>query len=157
MSGKSALASGERAAAADAEVGGHVLSGHVDFVSEIAETRTGRGNKLIRFAVPRQCMPCIFARGHIAVDGLSLTIAETSRIDGWFEPWLIPETGRATIVDEIARGHRANIEIERSTQVVVDTVRDPVNRALDERFTTLETALSRAGPDRDTAGCIPDR
>ncbi|MXX90853.1 MAG: riboflavin synthase subunit alpha [Boseongicola sp. SB0677_bin_26] len=140
----------ERAATADAEVGGHILSGHVDFVSEVAETRSGRGNKLIRFSVPRQYMPYIFARGHIAIDGISLTIAETSRIDSWFEIWLIPETRRATIIDEIGPGYRANIEIERSTQVVVDTVRDTVNRALDERFTALEAALSRAGLDRDT-------
>ena len=81
----------------------------------------------------------------IAVDGISLTIAEISRTDSWFEVWLIPNTRRATIIDGIGAGYRANIEIERSTQVVVDTVRDPVNKALDERFATLEAALSRAG------------
>ena len=139
----------ERAAAADAEVGGHVLSGHVDFVSEVAETRTGGGNKLIRFSVPRQYMPYIFARGYVAIDGISLTVAETSRIDSWFEVWLIPETRRATIIDGIGPGYRANIEIERSTQVVVDTVRDTVNKALDERFKALDAALSRAGLGRD--------
>ena len=74
----------ERAATADAEVGGQILSGHIDIVSEVAEIKTGIGNRLIRFAVPRQYMPCIFARGCIAIDGISLTIAETARIDGWF-------------------------------------------------------------------------
>ncbi|MBO1925825.1 hypothetical protein J4711_14230 [Staphylococcus epidermidis] len=66
----------------------------------------------------------MFAKGYIAVNGASLTVAEVNRKEGWFEVWLIPETLRMTVFGSKKVGDLVNIEIERSTQVVVDTVRD---------------------------------
>ena len=69
-------------------------------------------------------MRYVFAKGYIAVNGASLTVAEADRAAGWFEVWLIPETLRQTTFGGKAAGDAVHIEIERSTQVVVDTVRD---------------------------------
>ena len=88
------------------------------------------GNKAIRFSVPPQFMRYIFSKGYIAVNGTSLTVSDVSKSENWFEVWLIPETRRVTVFEEKKVGDRLNVEIERSTQVVVDTVRDTVHEAL---------------------------
>ena len=120
----------ERAAKEGAEVGGHVLSGHVDTQVTLAAIRTPENNRVLRFAVPKPWMRYVFAKGYIAVNGASLTIAEANRAEGWFEVWLIPETLRMTTFGTKREGDALNLEIERSTQVIVDTVTE----LLDERL-----------------------
>ena len=130
----------ERAAKDGAEIGGHLLSGHVDLQATVAEVRSPENNCVLRMAVPAPWMRYVFAKGYIAVNGASLTVAEAQRNadgSGWFEVWLIPETLRATTFGQQAAGARLNIEIERATQVFVDTVRD----AIDERLGALKPAL----------------
>lgn len=130
----------ERAAKDGAEIGGHPLSGHVDFTARVAEVRTPENNHVLRIAVPAPWMRYVFAKGYIAVNGASLTVAEAGRErdgSGWFEVWLIPETLRMTTFGAKPAGAALNIEIERATQVFVDTVRD----AIDERLGALKPAL----------------
>ena len=120
----------ERAAKDGAEIGGHVLSGHVDFFAIIQDVKIFEGNKVLRFTVPPQFMKYIFSKGYIAVNGCSLTIAEVDKGANWFEVWLIPETRRVTVFEEKIVGNKVNIEIERQTQVMVDTIRDAVAEML---------------------------
>jgi riboflavin synthase len=123
----------ERAAKQGAEVGGHVLSGHIDFKATIAQVRTPENNRVLRIAVPAPWMRYVFAKGYIAVNGASLTVAEAQRDSGdagWFEVWLIPETLRMTTFANVREGDALNIEIERQTQVIVDTVRAAVDEQL---------------------------
>ena len=137
----------ERAAKDGAEIGGHPLSGHVDFMATIASLRQPANNHVIRFAVPAPWMRYIFAKGYIAVNGASLTVAEAGREadgSGWFEVWLIPETLRMTTFGEKGVGAQVHIEIERQTQVVVDTVRD----AVAEKIGTLMPALKLFAKER---------
>ncbi len=130
----------ERAAKDGAEIGGHPLSGHVDLQATVADVREPENNRVLRISVPAPWMRYVFAKGYIAVNGASLTVAEAQRNadgSGWFEVWLIPETLRVTTFGQLRAGARLNIEIERSTQVFVDTVRD----AIDERLGALKPAL----------------
>jgi riboflavin synthase len=130
----------ERAAREGAEVGGHVLSGHVDLQATLAEIRQPENNHVLRFAVPAPWMRYIFAKGYIAVNGASLTVAEAHHAAdgaGWFEVWLIPETLRMTTFGRKAVGDAVNLEIERATQVMVDTVRRAVDEQLNERLEAL--------------------
>jgi riboflavin synthase len=140
----------ERAAKQGAEVGGHELSGHVDFKAEVVAVRTPENNRVLQIAVPAPWMRYIFAKGYIAVDGASLTIAEAHREDdgsGWFEIWLIPETLRMTAFAGKRAGDPLNIEIERQTQVIVDTVRATV----DERLGPLLPVLAAWARERGIA------
>ncbi len=132
----------ERAARDGAEIGGHPLSGHVDFQARLQSLRRPENNHVMRLAVPAPWMRYIFAKGYIAVDGASLTVADAGRLpdgSGWFEVWLIPETLRLTTFGSKTVGDAFNIEIERQTQVFVDTVR----AALAERFGPLMPAIER--------------
>jgi len=139
----------ERAAKDGAEIGGHPLSGHVDFAAVIADERTSDHNRVLRVAVPPDFRKYIFAKGYIALNGCSLTVSEVNRAEGWFEVWLIPETRRMTVFEEKKAGDRLNVEIERSTQVVVDTVREAVQESLGRLQPVLEALLKEKGLSLD--------
>ncbi len=142
----------ERAAKDGAEIGGHPLSGHIDFMATLASIRTPENNRVLRIAVPAPWMRYVFAKGYIAVNGASLTVAEAQRErdgSGWFEVWLIPETLRMTTFGDKAVGDALNIEIERSTQVFVDTVRDAIDERLGPLLPLLESLLRERGLSLD--------
>lgn len=140
----------ERAARDGAEIGGHPLSGHVDFIATVAEIRRPENNHVLRIAVPAPWMRYIFAKGYIAINGASLTVAEAHREPGgagWFEVWLIPETLRMTTFGDKEVGSGLNIEIERQTQVFVDTVREAIEERLGPLLPALEKLLAQQGRD----------
>lgn len=139
----------ERAAKDGAEIGGHPLSGHVDFTGTLAAIREFDNNYVMRVAVPEAFRRYVFAKGYIAINGASLTVAEVNRQEGWFEVWLIPETRRMTAFESKRVGDGLNIEIERSTQVVVDTVREAVDESLGALKPLLEGLLREKGLSLD--------
>ncbi len=142
----------ERAARDGAEIGGHPLSGHIDFKAQVAEVREPPNNRVVRVAVPAPWMRYVFAKGYVAVNGASLTVAEAHRASdgsGWFEVWLIPETLRMTTFADKAPGAALNLEIERSTQVFVDTVRDAIEERLGALQPLLEAVLREKGLSLD--------
>ena len=133
----------ERAARDGAEIGGHPLSGHVDFTAQLAAIRRLENNYVLRIAVPPTWLRYIFAKGYIAINGASLTIAEVNHEQAWFEVWLIPETLRMTVFGEKTVGAALNIEIERQTQVIVDTVRSMLTETLGPLLPALEAVLAQ--------------
>ena len=135
----------ERAAKDGAEIGGHPLSGHVDFTATVAAVRQPENNHVLRIAVPAPWMRYVFAKGYIAINGASLTVAEADRREGWFEVWLIPETLRQTTFGDKAPGAALNVEIERATQVFVDTVRATLEERLGPLLPALESLLRERG------------
>jgi riboflavin synthase len=142
----------ERAARDGAEIGGHPLSGHVDVLARLAELRRPENNCVLRIALPAPWMRYVFAKGYIAVNGASLTVAEVRREPGgggWFEVWLIPETLRMTTFGDKRVGDALNIEIERSTQVFVDTVRDAIDERLGPLLPLIEGLLQQQGKSLD--------
>ncbi len=142
----------ERAARDGAEIGGHPLSGHIDFKATLAALSTPENNRVLRISVPPPWMRYIFAKGYIAINGASLTVAEVDKREGWFEVWLIPETLRVTTFGTKAVGTELNIEIERSTQVFVDTVRDALDERLGQLLPALEQLLSERGVELAALG-----
>ena len=153
----------ERAARDGAEIGGHPLSGHVDFKATLAEVREPENNCVLRLSVPAPWMRYVFAKGYIAINGASLTVSEAQRHadgSGWFEVWLIPETLRMTTFGRKRAGDGLHVEIERSTQVFVDTVRDAIAERLGPMQPLLEALLRERGLSLDEMarpGALPPR
>ena len=142
----------ERAARDGAEIGGHPLSGHVDTMGRVLQIRRPENNQVLRIGVSAPWMRYVFAKGYIAVNGASLTVAEANRAERWFEVWLIPETLRMTTFGDKRPGDALHIEIERSTQVVVDTVRDALEERLGPLLPALEKLLAQQGQSVDDLG-----
>jgi riboflavin synthase len=149
----------ERAARDGAEIGGHPLSGHVDGLGTVVQIRRPENNHVLRIALPPPLVRYVFAKGYIAVNGCSLTAAEVNRTEGWFEVWLIPETLRLTTFAAKREGDAVNLEIERQTQVFVDTVREAVREAVAERLGALtpmlEQWLRERGQSLDEVAALP--
>lgn len=135
----------ERAARDGVEIGGHPLSGHVDCTAEIIGIETPENNKVMRFQLAPEWARYVFAKGYIAINGCSLTVTDMERSSGRFAVWFIPETLRATTFDTKCIGELVNIEIERATQVTVDTIRGYLDERLGPLLPKLEALLNTGG------------
>lgn len=122
----------ERSARAGAEVGGHPLSGHVDDTAEVVAIDRPENNCVLTFELPEAYRRYVFNKGFIALNGCSLTVGDLDRATGRFKVYLIPETLRLTTFGEVQVGDRVNFEIDRQTQVIVDTVREALAGAMSE-------------------------
>jgi len=119
----------ERSAKQGAEIGGHNISGHIDGCAEIIAIEQTENNCSLHFRLPPQLSKYVFKKGFIGVNGCSLTVADYQRNEACFTVCLIPETLRVTNLGAKQIGDRVNIEVDRQTQVIVDTV----ERVLAER------------------------
>ena len=131
----------ERAAKDGAEIGGHPLSGHVDFRAKVGDVEKIEGNCKIRFYFSEEWGKYLFPKGYIAINGCSLTLSDVNKKSGYFEIWLIPETHRMTTFSDKKVGDWVNIEIERGTQVVVDTIIDTLEQKLGVLYPVLEQLM----------------
>jgi riboflavin synthase len=111
----------ERSAKQGDEIGGHILSGHIEGRAEIAQITESENNHVIEFTCPPEWMKYILPKGFIAINGASLTIVDTKETGG-FNVYLIPETLRATTFKQKQLGDSVNIEIDNQTKVIVTTV-----------------------------------
>jgi riboflavin synthase len=72
----------ERASKEGAEIGGHPLSGHIDFNTPIVKILKIEDNYCIRLSVSKQWKRYIFPKGYIALNGASLTISQVNKDEG---------------------------------------------------------------------------
>ena len=97
------------------ELGGHIVSGHVDAVGRIADWQPEGDSTRLTVRAPKELAPFIAAKGSIAIDGVSLTVnAVEDRADGSvdFGINLIPHTSEVTTLGELAQGAEINLEID---------------------------------------------
>ena len=97
------------------ELGGHIVSGHVDAVGRIADWQPEGDSTRLTVRAPAALAPFIASKGSIAVDGVSLTVNEVAdRADGSVDFGLnvIPHTSEATTLGELAQGAEVNLEID---------------------------------------------
>jgi riboflavin synthase len=113
----------ERSAKQGAEIGGHNVSGHVDGTVEVVAIEQTEYNYEITYRADATLMPYIFHKGFIGLNGCSLTVARVDREQNHLTVCLIPETLRETTHGDKPVGSRVNVEVDRQTQVIVDTVR----------------------------------
>ncbi len=98
----------ERALTLGGRLGGHLVSGHVDGVGRIAERRLEGNTVLFRFSAPSEVLRYIISKGSVAVDGISLTVADTG-LD-WFSVSVIPHTVSHTTLGRKREGEKVNLE-----------------------------------------------
>jgi len=100
----------ERAARVGDELGGHIVSGHVDGVGEVLSVVEEGGSHRVRIRAPQPLHRFIAPKGSITVEGVSLTVNEVE--DDVFGVNLIPHTWEVTTLGELAAGTRVNLEID---------------------------------------------
>jgi riboflavin synthase len=100
----------ERAAKLGDELGGHIVSGHVDGVGEVVSITPEGGSHRLRFRAPEPLHRFIAPKGSIAVDGVSLTVNEVEGQD--FGVNIIPHTWDVTTLGRLKPGSKVNLEID---------------------------------------------
>ena len=106
----------ERALRVGDELGGHIVSGHVDGTAEVAAL-TPEGDSLrVRFRAPAPLARFIASKGSVALNGTSLTVNEVEGAE--FGVNLIPHTRAVTTWDDVAVGDRVNLEIDTLARYV---------------------------------------
>jgi riboflavin synthase len=124
----------ERSAKQGVEIGGHIISGHVDGTVEVVSVEQPENNCFIRYRVPADKMKYLFSKGFIGLNGCSLTVADVDPLQQTVQVCFIPETLRVTTHGNKRPGDRLNFEVDRQTQTIVDTV---------ENFLTANPQLVR--------------
>lgn len=100
----------ERSLRHDGRLGGHFVTGHVDCVGKIKEIRHKGRDVLLRIEAPKPFKKYLVYKGCIAVDGISLTIAEVA--DQVISIWLIPHTLEMTNLGGRKKGDAVNLEFD---------------------------------------------
>lgn len=104
----------ERAMKLGDELGGHIVTGHVDGIAEVLGVCPEGDSKRIGFRVPTEIAPFLAPKGSVTVDGVSLTVNEVRDADDGthFAVNVIPHTQAMTTLGEIEQGRAVNIEID---------------------------------------------
>ena len=110
----------ERAAKIGDEIGGHMMSGHITSTVELIDRKDSDTNCELVFYCPEELSAYILPKGFVGLNGCSLTIG--ANVSDRFSVHLIPETLEVTTFGQLEPGARVNIEIDPSTQAIVDTV-----------------------------------
>jgi riboflavin synthase alpha subunit len=100
---------------------GHHVQGHVEGTGSILRVSDGSAGQLWRFEAPAELIPFIIPKGSIAIDGISLTIADIA--ENSFSVALIPTTLELTTLGRARVGDRVNIETDILVRTIVTTMR----------------------------------
>jgi riboflavin synthase len=106
----------ERAVAAGARMGGHIVQGHVDGTARLIDRTSSEHWDVLRFALPADVARYLVEKGSVTVDGVSLTVVEVADASGtdeaWFSVSLIPTTLADTTLGTRKPGDRVNLEVD---------------------------------------------
>lgn len=100
----------ERSLAADGRLGGHFVQGHVDCATEVRAFEKSGDDYRLEVALPAEFAHYLAFKGSIAVNGISLTVAE--KHPETFVCWIIPHTRRETNLATVKAGDLANLEFD---------------------------------------------
>lgn len=98
------------------ELGGHLVSGHVDGIAEVVSRDDLDGMARIVLRAPRELARFIAAKGSVALDGISLTVNEVNGAE--FSVLLIPHTLAVTSWAALKKGDRVNLEVDQLARYV---------------------------------------
>ena len=100
----------ERPMRADARLGGHFVLGHVDGVGKVRRWEQVGKDWVLEVTVPKALMRYLIYKGSVAVDGISLTVADVGR--DWIRIWIIPHTRDVTNLRQRRVGDHVNLEAD---------------------------------------------
>ena len=104
------------------EVGGHLVTGHVDCLGEIVSINKSKNSNVFKIKYPREYKKYVASKGSICLDGISLTINEV--FDDFFSVNIIPHTEENTSWSKISKGDSINVEFDVLARYVASQLED---------------------------------
>jgi riboflavin synthase len=105
----------ERALRLGDELGGHIVTGHVDAVADVVGACPEGDSIRIGISVPRELAPMIAPKGSVTLDGVSLTVNEVREAEDGrthFAVNIIPHTAQHTTLGHLSAGQQLNVEVD---------------------------------------------
>lgn len=115
----------ERALKPNTRMGGHMVSGHVDGIARVRKISRETGSWKFCFSVPGNLNNQIIKKGSVAINGISLTIADITADEMIIS--VIPHTYLNTNLSALSGGDRVNIETDLIGKYVVNYLRDIIS------------------------------
>lgn len=107
------------------ELGGHIVTGHVDGVATLDKVYPDGASTRMVFSAPEELAPLIATKGCVALDGVSLTV---NMVDGArFSVNIIPHTWSHTTFGQIKVGQHVNIEVDPLARYIARRLEYPLN------------------------------
>jgi riboflavin synthase len=97
------------------ELGGHIVTGHVDAVGTVTGLAPEGDSRRMEISVPRALGPMVAGKGSVALDGVSMTVNEVRDAEDEttrFSVNLIPHTAQHTTLGELGEGGQLNVEVD---------------------------------------------
>jgi len=113
----------ERSLRADSRMGGHFVTGHIDYTGRIIDILKGSGGISFKISMPSEFSRFIVEKGSIALDGISLTVANVTRET--FTVYLIPHTLKVTTFGKKQKGDFLNIETDLLAKYLTKQTQKP--------------------------------
>lgn len=110
QAGEGALVNLERSLRVNDRLGGHFVTGHVDGTGDITRWERSGQDWVLEVRPPAELMRFFLYKGSVAIDGISLTVAEV--IEDRIRIWIIPHTWEVTNLQERKVGDRVNLEAD---------------------------------------------
>ena len=122
----------ERSLKSDSRIGGHFVSGHVDYKGRIEQIIKGAEGTGFKISLPAEFSKFVAEKGSITLDGVSLTIAAVSRKD--FIVYLIPHTLKITTLGKKKKGDLINIETDLLAKYLSNHTQKPNLREVLKKY-----------------------
>ena len=100
----------ERALRLGDELGGHIVTGHVDAVAEVVDTQADGDSMRVEVGLPRDLAPMIAPKGSVTLDGVSLTVNDVR--ENSFSVNIIPHTAQHTTLGTLKADQQLNVEVD---------------------------------------------
>lgn len=110
----------ERPMRIDGRLGGHLVSGHIDGIGVVTDLRPEANSHWLTVRYPSALAPYFIRKGSVAVDGVSLTIADVH--DDHFDVQIVPFTWNATTLSTLRAGSTVNLECDLIGKYVVRAI-----------------------------------
>ena len=124
-------------------LGGHFVTGHIDGLGHFCEGAIESGSWLLNFAAPPEIGKYIIFKGSIAVNGVSLTVAEVNAAGTWFSVAVIPHTYNSTNLQYLTKDSLVNLEADMLGKYVEKLMRSPSLPNQKAKNMTKDPAISQ--------------
>lgn len=126
----------ERALKAGDRLGGHFVTGHIDYTAKIKGLNCGKEGTRLEVSLPDEYRGYFVPKGSVALDGVSLTIGEVSK--NTFSVYLIPYTLKNTAMPLKRKGDTVNVEADILAKIALESAGRPISKktrsAIDAAF-----------------------
>lgn len=122
----------ERSLKPDSRMGGHFVTGHIDYKGKIESMIKGSEGIGVKIYLPEEFSNFVVKKGSVALDGISLTVAEVERKN--FTVYLIPHTLKVTTLGSKKKGDSLNIETDLLAKYIAKHIQKPTLESLLKKY-----------------------